>query len=111
MECRLINLHNVFQGLLKTGIPLIEYHNETLNLAYLMDDIGIYAIIPQLAYYFNCPLEQVITYFFYSLLIIPFFVGLAGLYTCYKTMLPRLISTLALSYLARKSFGLTLIQA
>lgn len=98
-------MKQTFQGLLKTGIPLIEYDGTKLLPTFTSDDIGIYIIIPKLSYWFNISIEQASHLFFYGILLLPCLIGVLGFLYYYQKISTKIISSFALILLMRQAYS------
>lgn len=93
MPCRYEHLVYGLEGLKKTGLSSFMSHS-------IGDDIGIYLIIPKLAYIFDLSLDTVIGIFFYSILVGSFVFGFSAFCFLYETLVSRIIAGIGLFLLA-----------
>lgn len=101
MEIRYIHLQHAFEGLKRTGIPLIEFNGTELLPSFTGDDLGIYIVIPQLALWLGISIDAAIALFFNGLFLIAFVVGLIGIFYAYRSWLQRFIATVGIFLLTR----------
>ncbi|HEX2978590.1 MAG TPA: hypothetical protein VHO47_05705 [Candidatus Babeliales bacterium] len=106
MGTRLTHLAATMAGYLKTGIPLIEWDGSRLLLTNTGDDIGVYIIIPKLAYFFHLSLERAITIFFSSLLILPMIISIIFFCIAYKKISQRIVSISCVILLTRFAYAI-----
>lgn len=99
MGSRYIHLKLLLAGYAQTGVDLIEYDGTQFLPMVVSDDIGIYCIIPKLAYCFGLTIDQLIFIFFNTMTIMAFTIGLAGFYASFTSWQSRLVSTLGLTLL------------
>lgn len=104
MPCRFENVVKIFQGLMQTGIPLIAHEHNTYRPACLIDDIGIYVLVPNIAHFFSLSIEQAIQLFFYVLLLLPYSIGIVGFLNYYTTHGARIMSIFVLTLLTYKAY-------
>jgi len=69
MPSRLISLQLTFQGLERTGVPLVGYNGTHLVPGCIDDDIGLYVIVPRLAQWFHTSITQAAHYFLLAVLV------------------------------------------
>jgi hypothetical protein len=103
MSSRFIHLQKNLAGLLKTGIPLIEFDGQNILPSLTFDDLGIYIIIPQISKLLNTPIQQSINLFFYGMATISFFVGIIGWHKVYTSRINQLIAFVAVALLTYKA--------
>ena len=99
MPCRLLNLHYVIEGFIRTKVPLILFDGAKLSPFLGFDDIGIYVFIPQLVRLLGINLEQAINLFFYGFVFISFLLSIIGFLLIYKSLVPRCCSIAGLALL------------
>lgn len=104
MPCRLDFLRATYYGFLKTFIPLVKQEQGMLLPTFQptgtyiycssADDIGMYVIIPKLAYYANVSFETALSLFFYTVLLLPACIGWLGIMLVFRSLPQRIISTI-----------------
>jgi hypothetical protein len=100
-SCREEHLKLILAGLQKTGIPLIEFDGSQIFPALVDDDIGMYVLIPQLAHWFNLPLNSAISLFFGSICYGAALIGVAGFYKLFRSWKSRLIALGGILFLTK----------
>jgi len=95
MPCRLIHLMLCFIGYQKTGISLVEFHESKFSHFFAADDIGIYVLIPKIAFLLNINIFQAINLFFYGSLLCAWTISFLGFFLIYKKTLSRIIIFIA----------------
>lgn len=96
MPCRWEHLQRVYQGFLKTHIPLIEFHENQFCPFSVGDDIGMYVIIPKISTFFSISLETATHIFFSILFWLPVCIALIGFFYLYQDWQQRLVTCLSL---------------
>ena len=94
MPSRYIHLVYTLAGYQKTGMPLIEFYNNDFFPSNAADDLGIYIVIPKIAYFFNLSLTTAIAIFFYGILTLPTLISISGFFKLYSSLLQRAIASI-----------------
>ncbi len=90
MPDRLLNLKFTYDGLVKTGIPLVGFNGTNLYAGGAVDDIGIYYFIPKFATFFNLPFDQAVSLFYGGILLCSFFIASAAAWFFLKSRLAKI---------------------
>jgi hypothetical protein len=93
MDCRLDCLQHILNGFIKTKVPLIAFDGTNIAPFAVLDDIGIYVLIPQLAHLFNLTTYQAINYFFYGITATSFIASFIGFFLLYNSYVPKVIAS------------------
>jgi len=96
MWSRYDQLIEAMDGYRISGVPLVGYLDSKFTTIHNAEDLGIFYFIPQFASIFNLTLDQSIIYFFYSIVIISFILGIIGFFLYFKSFLARFISLVVL---------------
>jgi hypothetical protein len=96
MPTREDQLMQAFEGLVRTGIPFVGYHEGKFIQAPNLDDIGIYYFIPKLMTWLGLSMESAINLFFLGILLISFLAGIIGVFLYYKKLSQRVISIIVM---------------
>jgi hypothetical protein len=107
MELRFNSVLASYEGLKKTGIPLVAYDGYKYNIPGISDDQGIYYFIPQVAHNFSIPIDKAIAIFYLSWNLSALAIGLISFLLLFKSWPEKIISIIALILLALRinSFG------
>ncbi|MCL4079351.1 hypothetical protein MX659_07115 [Coriobacteriia bacterium Es71-Z0120] len=90
MQCRLAELAATYQGLLRTGMPLVAYRNGALAPAGFSDDPGLYLIVPWIARILRLDVYSAYQVFVVFLIAVAAVVGVLGLFRLTRSTLARL---------------------
>jgi len=99
MASRYEHLSNIFEGYKLTGVPFIEYDGTQLLPCRTLDDMGIYNVIPTLAYHLGISIDQAIVLFFTTLSWLAVIISITGFWFLYKNYLERCIASCTVTLL------------
>ncbi|MBI4532289.1 MAG: hypothetical protein HY709_12300, partial [Candidatus Latescibacteria bacterium] len=100
MPFRYQGLQEALTGLGKTGISLVAYDGNILKPAGFSDDVGIYYVIPKIAYTFNISIDQSMNLFFIGLVLVSWALGIIGSFLLFRTWLSRVVAFVGLLLLS-----------
>lgn len=103
LDGRYLHLHQALAGYQYTGIPLVEFDGIKI-LPSCADDLGIYVIIPKIAYLFSISIDQASLLFFMGSMTIAFASALTASFLLYPSLPARLVSLTALLAIAHQSW-------
>jgi hypothetical protein len=84
MSCRILGVKIAFQGLQKTGIPLIGFNGNVFSPGEGADPPGIFLYIPLIMKLAHLSLQSGINAFFFSLIALAFLSGATALFLLYR---------------------------
>jgi len=92
MPTREDQLMQAFEGLVRTGISFVGYHEGKFIQAPNLDDIGIYYFIPKLMIWLGISLQSSINLVFLGILLSASLTGVIGVLLYYKKMSQRVVA-------------------
>jgi hypothetical protein len=90
MGCRLAFLAAAYQGLLRTGVPLVAYQNGALAPAGFTDDPGLYLIVPWIARILRLDVYSAYQVFVVFLIAVAAVLGVLGFFRLTRSTPARL---------------------
>lgn len=88
-------LRLVYDGYKETG-ELVSYNDGRLQPFKIADDIGLFVVMPKLAYAFNLSIESALLIFMHGMIVLSFTLAAVGFFLCFRSLQSRIYTVLNL---------------